>query len=225
MARPVKHISRWTEAERRWFERYQHHGNAAQAVREAGYDVDPEDFQGHARMGHEIANRPHIKAAIEAYGEELARRYALTPENILAEITKIAMGNIEDFYDLDEMVPRLNLKKSKRHERAALQSITVKRRILGGGSPPGGSGEGMDPLDDDERDDNTRVEIEEVKITMHPKAQALEMLGKHLKLFTDRLEIEGSTDPAASLQAARRRANLQIEREKSDGSGEDDGNG
>ena len=56
-------------------------------------------------------------------------------------------------------------------------------------------------------DDRMQVGVmKEVKFW--PKIQSLELLGKHLKLFTDRLEVEGEVTLADAVRRGRRRANL-----------------
>jgi hypothetical protein len=45
-----------------------------------------------------------------------------------------------------------------------------------------------------------------IKIKAHSKLDALEKLGKNLRLFTDKLEVSGGPDIASKLSAARRRA-------------------
>lgn len=44
-----------------------------------------------------------------------------------------------------------------------------------------------------------------VEIKMHPKDKALEMLGRHLKLFTDKVEVHDTFDLARRLREARER--------------------
>jgi hypothetical protein len=43
-----------------------------------------------------------------------------------------------------------------------------------------------------------------IKIKAHSKLEALEKLGKNLRLFTEKLEVSGGLDIAAQLSAARR---------------------
>jgi hypothetical protein len=50
-----------------------------------------------------------------------------------------------------------------------------------------------------------------IKVKAHSKLEALEKLGKHLKLFTNRVELNGGLDIASNLSAARRRARLEKE--------------
>jgi phage terminase small subunit len=195
--RPPKHPSRWTEKERAWLQSWLRHGNATRAVREAGYDVDPEDDNLAAVMGHEILNRPHIQVAIAAAYAEMEQRYAITPENILAELAKIGFSRLDDYYDVETGKPVLNLKKAGKAALAALQSIQIKPTEYG----------------------------DEVKLTLHPKATALELLGKHKKMWTDQLAVTGALEMTHRLAQARSRARIEpptIEGEAND-LGEDEG--
>jgi hypothetical protein len=47
--------------------------------------------------------------------------------------------------------------------------------------------------------------LRSIKIKAHSKLDALEKVGKNLRLFTDKLEVSGSIDIASRLSAARRR--------------------
>jgi hypothetical protein len=47
-----------------------------------------------------------------------------------------------------------------------------------------------------------------IKIKAHSKLDALEKLGKNLRLFTDKVEVSGGLDIASQLSAARRRARI-----------------
>ena len=48
-----------------------------------------------------------------------------------------------------------------------------------------------------------------IKVKSHSKLDALEKLGKNLRLFADRVEVSGGLDIASNLSAARRRARLE----------------
>jgi hypothetical protein len=48
-----------------------------------------------------------------------------------------------------------------------------------------------------------------IKSKAHSKLDALEKLGKNLRLFTDKLEMSGGLDIASNLSSARRRARLE----------------
>lgn len=197
MANTPKPIDRWTAAERAWFASYRRHGNMARAVREAGYDVDAENYALHSQMGREIAARPHMQAAIEAYREELMGRYSVNEDTILGELAKIAFANVADFIkrEPDTEDEEGNVVKGRtyidldgvpEHQLAALQAIQEKDG--------------------------------ELKVTLAGKVSALELLGKWAKLWTDRLEVDGAVDPVARLQAARRRAGLIEETKDGQGS-------
>ncbi len=52
-------------------------------------------------------------------------------------------------------------------------------------------------------------QVSTIKIKAHSKLDALEKLGKNLRLFTDKVEVSGGLDIASQLSAARRRARLK----------------
>jgi hypothetical protein len=51
-----------------------------------------------------------------------------------------------------------------------------------------------------------------IKVKAHSKLDALDKLGRNLRLFTNKLEVSGGLDIASQLTAARRRAKLNKDR-------------
>lgn len=85
---------------------------------------------------------------------------------------------------------RLDLTEADAAHLAALSEIQIEERTIKG------------------RDGEPDTTARTIKIKAHSKLDALEKLGKNLKLFTDKLEMSSELDIGAQLSAVRRRARL-----------------
>ena len=97
----------------------------------------------------------------------------MTAENITAELAKIGFGNIASFIEKNgagESV--LNIDKATELELAMIAEATVETYM-------DGKGEDARP-------------VKSIKVKLMPKIQALELLGKKLKMFTDKVEHSGT---------------------------------
>lgn len=130
---------------------------------------------------------------------EMSRLYAgreqeaeATVARVLSELSRVAFANIEDYIIVDaEGDARVDLSGLTREQAAAIASIdrfvTTEHREDG---------------------DVTHVTV---KFKLHDKLRALELLGKHLKMFRDLVEIPGVERLADELRAARQRAAIDVE--------------
>jgi hypothetical protein len=149
-------------------------------------------------MGNELLQKPHIAEALEEWGVEMRRRYTIEPDNILAELAKIAFSNVGDLYKRSEnggITTELDLDNAPEPALTAIASIEEKVSQWGTG----------------------------IKISQHDKLKALEMLGRYQKMWVDKVEVDGGVDAVARLREARRRANLEIEHDAASDEGADRG--
>lgn len=144
--------------------------NAAAAARRAGYSERTAD-----RIGHDNLRKPQIAEAIAVAQSQRAERTEITADRVLAEIAKLAFANLGDYFNLASgMDPYIDLSNITPDQAAALTEIQVDDYLEGRG--------------DDAR------EVRRVKIKMADKKGALELLGKHLGLFTEKVENTHSFD-------------------------------
>lgn len=106
-----------------------------------------------------------IKKAIDIAIAERSRRTGVNQDRIIRELAKIGLINPTDVINLDEATIREN---TSRDDTAAIASVRVKRI----------------PTEDGE--------IVEREIKVADKLKALELLGKHLGMFKDNLNITGN---------------------------------
>jgi phage terminase small subunit len=179
----------WTDRQRRFVHRYMQHRNGARAVREAGYSCKPENAD---RIAWALRNDPrfaHVREAVERLEADLQARLKIEAEQVLDELRKVAIFNLADVLVIqDDATARLDLTEADAAHLAALSEVQIEERTI----------KGKDGAPDEV--------LRSIKIKAHSKLDALEKLGKNLRLFTDKLEVSGGLDIASQLSTARRRA-------------------
>jgi len=135
------------------------------------YLIDLNGTQAAIRAGYspntakEIASenltKPNIAAAIAKAMADRSRRTGITVDRVLEEIAKIAFVNAADIINVDGSVEW----NAERHDTAAVQSVKVKTI----------------PAEDGN--------IVEREVRLYDKAKSLEMLGRHLGLFNDKMQL------------------------------------
>ena len=143
------------------------------------------------KSARSAASRLLTKRNIQEKIAELTKKHAdkldLSGEKVLAELDKIAFSNMLDYMRVDgDGAFVLDFSKLTREQAAAIQEYTV--------DATGGTGDGERKL------------VMRTRFKLAAKTPALELLGKHFKLFADRLEVNVQVDRAAILAEARARA-------------------
>lgn len=156
--------------------------NGTRAATAAGYA---------ARSAHTIASRllqkVHIKAQLSKLMEKHANKLEISADKVLGELAKMGFSNMLDYMRVDEDGAFvLDFSKLTREQAAAIQEYTV--------DATGGTGDGERKL------------VMRTRFKLADKARSLELLGKYLKLFTEKVEVTGLGDLPAVLAAARARA-------------------
>ncbi len=153
--------------------------NATKAAIRAGYSAKNAD-----KIGSELLGKTRVKAEIQAAMDKRAEKVELTSERVLTEIGKLAFADIRKVFD--ERGNLLPVHMLPDEIAASVSSIEVVTKNIPGSEP---------------------AEVEHVsKIKFWDKRGSLELLGKHLKLFTDKIEVEVGDELAARLKGARERA-------------------
>jgi phage terminase small subunit len=116
--------------------------------------------------GSKLLADPNVKRAIEARLAKRIEKTAFKADDVLAQLKQSAIHDIAQLYDVDG-----NFK--------SIHDIPPELRIC------------IQGVDADEHiDSNGRVTVTR-KIKMVDRLRALELYGKHLKLFTEKLDISG----------------------------------
>jgi len=135
-----------------------------------------------------LLTKEKVKSEVERILAERAKKLDISAEKVLSELAKMAFANMQDYIVVDsEGYAYADLSNLTREQAAAIQEITTD-------SYTESTGEG----------DETRI-IKKCKFKLSDKRGSLELLGKHLKLFTDKTEIIGLDELANLLSKARSR--------------------
>lgn len=186
----------WTAQEASFVQAYIRHGDVARAWTEAYHPRTNEDRDGFydtrpnlalARLeGNRLLQQDHVRDYVKHIRDEIKSRMALTKDNVLEELNKLAMSNMVDFLVVgqDGQPIGYDLSGLSREQYAAVQEMTIDTYVSGRG--------------------DAAQEVKSVKLKLAPKLGALEALGKHFKLFTEVVEVSDLTD-AADLMTRRKR--------------------
>lgn len=115
-------------------------------------------------IGSENLTKPDIQARIARAMAERSRRTGVNADRVVMELAKIAFVNANDVIDPDTATVRAD---ALPEDTAAIQSVKVKTF-------------GEDGL--------------EREIKMADKLKALELLGRHLGMFKDKVELSGALE-------------------------------
>jgi phage terminase small subunit len=149
--------------------------NATQAAIRAGYSARSAD----SRASKLLANQT-IKSAVDHAMRRRAQRTGVTQDRVVAELARLAFANMQDYLIHEEGgLAAVDPARLSRDQAAALQEITIERFADGS----------------DRR----------VRIKLADKKGNLELLGRHLGIFTERVKIEGF-DLADAITEARKRS-------------------
>ena len=115
-------------------------------------------------QGARLLANASIQAAVSKAQAERSRRTGINQDRVLRELAKVAFLNPSDVIDMDEATIK---GEANRDDTACIASVKVKTI----------------PTDDGA--------ITEREVKTYDKLKALELLGKHLGMFTDKLKVEG----------------------------------
>lgn len=120
-----------------------------------------------ASIGSENMQKPDIRARIDKAIAERSKRTGANADRVIRELARVAFINANDVIDIDSATLKADACED---DTAAIASVKVK-------TIPTADGEGV-----------------EREIKLADKLKALELLGKHLGMFTDKVEHSGSID-------------------------------
>jgi phage terminase small subunit len=143
--------------------------NATKAAERAGYSAKTARAQGSL-----LLTNPDIQAALRVEMSKQHRRTQLSADRVLSEYMRIAFADVSEAYD--EAGNLRPIRDIPEDVRRAISGVDVEERIRG-------KGEDAEP-------------IQIKKLRFWNKNDALNALGKHLRLFVDLVEakVEGLDD-------------------------------
>lgn len=114
-------------------------------------------------IGSENLSKPIIKNEIDKAIAQRSRRTGINQDRVLRELAKIAFVNPSDVINFDEATVKNDAKED---DLATIASVKVKTI----------------PTEDGD--------IEEREVKLYDKLKALDLIGKHLGMFKDKVEID-----------------------------------
>jgi phage terminase small subunit len=155
--------------------------NATKAAERAGYSKKTAEQQG-----CRLLRNAQVKEAVAVKTDKLTAKLELSAEWVLGEIKKLAEANMMDYMTITESGEAfVDFSKLTRDQAAAIQEIRVDETGGGGG-------------------DGRRERVQRTTFKLADKGLNLERLGRHLKLFTDKVEVSGMDGLYERLQQARK---------------------
>lgn len=140
------------------------HGNATQAACEAGYKFPN-------KVAERLVKKPFVKKALEAGQRRAEKNLQITKDRILSGLVRIAECDLRKAYNEDGSLK--SPQEMPEDVALALSSMEVDELFDGVGK------------------DRMQVGLTK-KIRFWDKVRAYELLGKHLKLFTEKIEHSGT---------------------------------
>ena len=155
--------------------------NATQAAIRAGYKAKTAHV-----IGAENLRKPKIAEEIARRQKDLQRRTEVSQDRVIRELARVAFADATDFVQVETRIINrgdieVPLELAVHKETAEL---SADQRAAIASIKQGANG---------------------VEIKLHDKIKALELLGRHIGLFTDKLEVKGAIDIASVLSEARER--------------------
>jgi len=157
-----------TAKQQRFVDEYLIDLNATQAAIRAGYSEKTAQ-----EIGSENLSKPMVAAAIAERQKALADKARVTAEKIVAELAKLGFSNMQDYVGVTpDGSPFVDLSAVDRDKWAAVGEITVDHI--------------------NKREGEETKAVERVKFKLADKRAALVDLGKHLGMFTDKVQHSGA---------------------------------
>lgn len=163
--------------------------NATQAAIRAGYSKKTAYM-----IGHENLKKPKIQERISRAMKKREERTEITQDRVLQELALVGFSDLRNYIDIDENTGAIKARgfdQMPKETSRALESIQEDRVIK-----------------EDANGEQVTV-YDKVKFKTHSKIRALELLGKHLDMFIEKVDHSGnihlSIDPSYLPGAAKKK--------------------
>ena len=135
----------------------------------------------------QLLTNPNVQALLAKLTKKHADKLDLSTEKVLFELSRVGFSNMLDYIKTTEDGGAyVDLSNLTQEQAAAIQEVTVDEYTEGRGK--------------------AARRVKRTKFKLADKIRALELLGKYLKLFTERVEVGGIEGLADMIAAARKRA-------------------
>jgi len=137
-----------------------------------------------------LLTKSNIQGLVASLTKKHTDKLDLDAEKVLSELSRVGFSNMLDYIKItEEGDAYVDLSNLTREQSSAIQEVTVDEYVEGKGK-------------------HAR-KVKRTKLKLVDKIRSLDLLGRHLKLFTERIEVSGTAGLAEALAAARKRANMR----------------
>lgn len=141
--------------------------NATKAAISAGYSKSSAEVEG-----SRLLRNAKVAAEVAKKTQKRFEKLEVTADKVIQELAKMGFANMLDYMTIENgRLVEFDYNSLTRDQAAAIQEITMDMT--------GGAGDGE------------RKPVLRTRFKLGDKRGSLELLGKHLKLFTDKTELSG----------------------------------
>jgi phage terminase small subunit len=146
--------------------------NATAAARRAGYSE-----KAARQIGMENLTKPAIQEALQEVMGRRAKRVQVRSDDVIRELMRLGFANMLDYIKVQsDGSAYVDLSTVNRDQAAAITEVYAEVVMEGSGED--------------------KIPVRKVRIKLADKKGPLELLGKHLRLFVDKIEVGADpTDP------------------------------
>lgn len=124
------------------------------------------------QIGEQNLKKLEIKSAVEKAMADRSRRTGISQDRVIQELAKIAFVNASDVIDPEDASV---IAGAAREDLACIQSVKVKQMT------------------------GDKGEMTEREVKLADKLRALELLGKHLGMWTEKIQVSGLSEEQSKL--------------------------
>ena len=154
-------MAKLTAKQKRFAEEYLIDLNATQAAIRAGYKVSKKKSAN--EIGSQLLKNTQVSAEIEKAMAERSRRTGVNQDRVIQELARIAFVNPQNIINAEDASVRVDATED---DLACIQSVKVKTSY------------------------SDKGDMTEREVKLNDKIKALELLGKHLGMFKDTVNVE-----------------------------------
>lgn len=169
-------MAKLTDKQRRFCDEYLIDLNVTQAAIRSGYKPKYADSQA-----YKLLEKPQIKEYLDKRMNDREKRTEITQDKVLSELAAIAFSNASDFFKVID------------------KKITVNGQEVLDDSGNPRTYKDVEFINTDNLSDDNKKVISSIKqgsngleIKLNDKLKALELVGRHLGMFKDKIEVNGN---------------------------------
>lgn len=169
------------EAQKRFCDEYLIDLNATRAYKEA-YPSCKEDSTARTNASRLLTNA-NIKGYIEQKQQEISERTQITQDKVINELAKIGFFNIKNIYNENGTLKQIT--KMEDEVSSVISSVKTLQRA-------GAMKIEVNPNGKDKDIPIEHIPEQTIEFKMNDKVKALELLGKHLGMFKEKIDLNAN---------------------------------